>query len=48
MSYRAHSLASYMGTSVQMLKSFYGHTSNRAMAQELTKTARTSKKLVWD
>jgi len=42
------SLAQNMGTSVQMLESFYGHTSNRAMAQELTKTARTSKKLVWD
>jgi len=43
-----YSLAQNMGTSVEMLENFYGHTSNRAMAQELTKTARAGKKLVWD
>ena len=30
-------LARNMGTSVKMLENFYGHTSNRAMADELTK-----------
>ena len=32
-------LARNMGTSVKMLENFYGHTSNRAMASELTKTS---------
>lgn len=42
------SLARNMGTSVKMLESFYGHTSNRAMASELTKTRKKeSKKLPW-
>jgi integrase len=36
-------LARNMGTSVKMLEQFYGHTSNRTMASELTKT-RTSQK----
>lgn len=31
-------LASNMGTSVKMLEDFYGHISNRANADELTKT----------
>ena len=34
----AYTLARNMGTSVKMLEAFYGHTSNRAMASELTKT----------
>lgn len=42
-------LARNMGTSVKMLENFYGHTSNRAMALELTKTKmRASKLLPWD
>ena len=42
-------LARNMGTSVKMLENFYGHTSNRAMASELTKTsAKKRKKLPWE
>jgi hypothetical protein len=32
-----YALARNMGTSVQMLEAFYGHTTNRTMATELTK-----------
>ena len=42
-------LARNMGTSVKMLESFYGHTSNRAMASELTKTrSKERKRLPWE
>jgi integrase len=42
-------LARNMGTSVKMLEQFYGHTSNRAMADELTKTKQKEKrKLPWE
>lgn len=42
-------LARNMGTSVKMLENFYGHTSNRAMASELTKTSsKKRKKLPWE
>ncbi|WP_395662437.1 tyrosine-type recombinase/integrase [Aestuariivirga sp.] len=42
-------LARNMGTSVKMLENFYGHTSNRAMASELTKTrSKDRKKLPWE
>jgi integrase len=42
-------LARNMGTSVKMLEQFYGHTSNRAMASELTKSrAKEKKKLPWE
>ena len=42
-------LARNMGTSVKMLESFYGHTSNRAMASELTKTrSKARKRLPWE
>ena len=42
-------LARNMGTSVKMLESFYGHTSNRAMASELTKTKdRHRRQLPWE
>lgn len=42
-------LARNMGTSVKMLESFYGHTSNRAMASELTKSrGKERKRLPWD
>ena len=42
-------LAQNMGTSVKMLESFYGHTSNRAMASELTKTKnRERRRLPWE
>jgi integrase len=42
-------LARNMGTSVKMLEQFYGHTSNRAMASELTKTrTREKSKLPWE
>ena len=42
-------LARNMGTSVKMLENFYGHTSNRAMASELTKTrSKERKKLPWE
>ena len=42
-------LARNMGTSVKMLENFYGHTSNRAMADELTKTkAKKRKVLPWE
>jgi integrase len=41
----AYTLAQNMGTSVKMLEAFYGHTSNRAMASELTKTRRRRAKL---
>jgi integrase len=44
-----YTLAKNMGTSVKMLESFYGHTSNRAMATELTKTrSRGRKQLLWE
>jgi hypothetical protein len=37
------------GTSVNVPEQFYGHTSNRAMASELTKTrTRERKKLPWE
>ena len=42
-------LARNMGTSVKMLESFYGHTSNRAMASELTKMrSMKRKRLPWE
>ena len=42
-------LARNMGTSVKMLEQFYGHTSNRAMASELTKSrAKEKKTLPWE
>ena len=42
-------LARNMGTSVKMLENFYGHTSNRAMASELTKTrSKERNKLPWE
>lgn len=42
-------LARNMGTSVKMLEDFYGHTSTRAMASELTKTrAKEKKTLPWE
>ena len=42
-------LARNMGTSVKMLEQFYGHTSNRAMADELTKSrAKEKKTLPWE
>ena len=44
-----YTLARNMGTSVKMLEAFYGHTSNRAMASELTKTrAKRRKTLPWE
>lgn len=45
----AYTLARNMGTSVKMLESFYGHTSNRAMASELTKTrSKQRRQLPWE
>ena len=42
-------LARNMGTSVKMLENFYGHTSNRAMASELTKSKpRAKAALPWE
>jgi integrase len=42
-------LARNMGTSVKMLELHYGHTSNRAMADELTKhKERKREKLMWE
>jgi integrase len=42
-------LARNMGTSVKMLEQYYGHTSNRAMADELTKSrAKKRVKLAWE
>ena len=42
-------LARNMGTSVKMLEQYYGHTSNRAMADELTKSkAKTRVALPWE
>src|SRR5271170_41087 len=42
-------LARNMGTSVKMLEQFYGHTSNRAMASELTKSKiRRKRSLPWE
>jgi hypothetical protein len=42
-------LARNMGTSVQMLETFYGHTTNRAMTTELTKNkGRQKKSLLWE
>jgi integrase len=44
-----YALARNMGTSVQMLETFYGHTTNRAMATELTKNKGKHKKsLLWE
>jgi hypothetical protein len=38
-----------MGTSVKMLEQYYGHTSNRAMADELTKSKMKKKsKMAWE
>jgi integrase len=45
----AYTLARNMGTSVKMLEAFYGHTSNRAMASELTKMRpKQRKQLPWE
>jgi hypothetical protein len=42
-------LARNMGTSVKMLEQFYGHTSNRAMASELTRSkVRRERRLPWE
>ena len=42
-------LARNMGTSVKMLEQHYGHTSNRAMADELTKHKdKKREKLAWE
>jgi integrase len=42
-------LARNMGTSVKMLEQHYGHTSNRAMADELTKhKEKKREKLAWE
>ena len=42
-------LARNMGTSVKMLENYYGHTSNRAMADELTKSkVKKPKLLPWE
>ena len=42
-------LARNMGTSVKMLEQHYGHTSNRAMADELTKHKdKKREKLLWE
>jgi integrase len=42
-------LARNMGTSVKMLEQYYGHTSNRAMAEELTKhRAKKRVKMAWE
>ena len=42
-------LARNMGTSVKMLEQHYGHTSNRAMADELTKhKEKRREKLAWE
>lgn len=44
-----YSLAKNMGTSVQMIEKFYGHTSNRTMAGELTKGRERKKNtMMWD
>lgn len=44
-----YTLARNMGTSVRMLEQFYGHTSNRAMASELTKSrVQDKKRLPWE
>jgi hypothetical protein len=44
-----YALAGNMGTSVQMLEIFYGHTTNRTMATELTKNKGKQKKaLLWE
>ena len=40
-------LARNMGTSVKMLEQYYGHTSNRAMADELTKSKMKKKRRNW-
>ena len=45
----AYALARNMGTSVQMLEKFYGHTTNRTMATELTKSkAKQKKAMLWE
>jgi integrase len=45
----AYGVAQNMGTSVKMIEAFYGHTSNRAMATELTKTRKKQRKqLPWE
>lgn len=44
-----YALARNMGTSVQMLETFYGHTTNQTMATELTKNkGRQKKALLWE
>ena len=44
-----YALARNMGTSVQMLETFYGHTTNRTMATELTKNKGKQKRaLLWE
>jgi len=44
-----YALARNMGTSVQMLESFNGRTTNRTMATELTKSNGKQKKaLLWE
>jgi integrase len=44
-----YALARNMGTSVQMLEIFYGHTTNRTMATELTKNkGKQNKALLWE
>ncbi len=44
-----YALARNMGTSVQMLETFYGHTTNRTMATELTKNkGKQTKALLWE
>ena len=41
-----YALAQNMGTSVKMLEAFYGHTTNRSMANELMKTSTQKKKVL--
>lgn len=42
-------LARNMGTSVKMLEQYYGHNSNRAMAEELTKSrVKKRVKVAWE
>jgi integrase len=44
-----YGLARNMGTSLQMRETFYGHTTNRTMATELTKNKGKQKKAVlWE
>lgn len=41
-----YALAQNMGTSVKMLEAFYGHTTNRSLANELMKTSTQRKKVL--